>query len=318
MNIIQSVNKIQGGMMVVPLLIAALLNTFFPQALKIGSFTTAAFSSAGIATTIGIQLFCIGASLRLKEAPEVIRRGSILLISKYLAGALLGVVIAHFFGPTGIIGISVLAIISSVTGANGSLYLALMGEYGEPIDQAALGIMNIHDGPFLALLTLGATGLANIPLLSLFAAVGPLLLGIILGNLDEDFRKMFMPGIGMLIPFVGFSLGASINLQNIVSAGISGIILGLMVFVIGGGCAFLADRYIAKRPGYAGAAIASAAGNTIATPVAVAMVDPSYASYVSAATTQIAAAVVLTAIIVPPTVGWVAKKYGCPKYDVVE
>ena len=74
----------------------------------------------------------------------------------------------------------------------------------------------------------------------------------------------------------------------------------------------LCDRLIGKRPGYAGWAVASAAGNSIATPAAVALVDPSWAPFVGDATTQIAAAVVVTAILVPIITGW-WKKYGCPQ-----
>ena len=49
--------KIPAGMMMVPLLLGAVLNTFFPQLLQIGSLTTAAFSNAGAATAMGLQLF---------------------------------------------------------------------------------------------------------------------------------------------------------------------------------------------------------------------------------------------------------------------
>ncbi|WP_434640477.1 2-keto-3-deoxygluconate permease [Thermoanaerobacterium thermosaccharolyticum] len=314
-RILKTIQKLPGGMMVVPLLMGAFINTFFPNALKIGSFTTALFANTAVATLVGFQIFCIGANLRIKQTPEVIKRGGVLLISKWLAGALLGFVVYKIFGRSGIFGVSVLAIVCSVTGANGSLNLALMGEYGEPIDQAAQSIENIHDGPFLALLTLGATGLANIPLLSLFAAIFPLLLGFILGNLDYDFTDMFKSGINMVIPFIGFALGAGINFNGIFKAGIGGLVLTFMVFVIGGGFAILGDRLINKRPGYAGAAIASAAGNTMASPAAVALVDPSYKPYVASATIQIGAAVIITAILVPFLVDWIAKKYGCPKFD---
>ncbi len=316
MHIMKAVQKIPGGMMVVPLLIAAVINTFFPQALKIGSFTTATFSNVAAATFVGMQLFFIGANLKVKEAPEVLKRGTVLLISKYLAGALLGLLVAKVFGTAGFLGVSALAIIASVTGSNGSLYLALMGEYGEPKDLAAQGILNIHDGPFLALLTLGATGLANIPLMALFAAIVPLLIGFILGNLDKDISKFFAPGVSLVIPFIGFAIGAGINLSSIFKAGASGIVLAAMVFFIGGGFAILGDKFINRRPGYAGAAISSAAGNTIATPAAVALIDHSYQPYVAAATTQIAAAVVITAIVTPMLVGWIAKKFGSPKYDM--
>ena len=44
--IMRFLRKVPAGMMIVPLLIGAFMNTFFPEALKIGSFTTATFSSA--------------------------------------------------------------------------------------------------------------------------------------------------------------------------------------------------------------------------------------------------------------------------------
>lgn len=315
MKIMKTIQKVPGGMMVVPLILGALINTFAPGVLKIGSFTTATFSNAAASTIVGMQLFFIGTGLKVNEAPEAIKRGGVLLISKYAAGAILGIIIAKIFGPAGILGISTLAIICSVTGANGSLYLALMGEYGDSKDLAAQSIMNIHDGPFLALLTFGVSGMANIPFMSLFAAIVPLLIGCILGNLDQDIRKFFAPGVGIVIPFIGFALGAGINFFTIVKAGFSGVILALLVFFIGGGFAILGDKFINRRPGYAGAAISSAAGNTIASPAALALVDPTLKPFVASATAQIAAAVVITALIVPPYVDLIAKKYGAPKFE---
>lgn len=314
MNILGAVNKIPGGTMVVPLLIGTLIHTFCPSVLQIGSFTTGVFTSAVLPAIMGFQLFCIGANIRVNETPEVLKRGGVLLIAKYLAGALLGIIVARFFGINGIWGISTLAIMSAVTGANGSLYLALMAEYGDNKDSAALGVMTIHDGPFLVLMTLGVSGLANIPLISLFAAVLPLLVGLVLGNLDKNIGDMFKPGISITIPFIGIGLGGTIDLTAIFSAGYSGVILALLVMVIGGGATFLADRFILKRPGYAGIALASAAGNGIATPAAVAIVDASYGSdIISSATAQIAASVVITALVVPYLVNFVSKKYGCAK-----
>lgn len=317
MKILKSIQKVPGGLMVVPLLLAAFVNTFFPEILSIGSFTTAVFSNAGAATIVGIQLFFIGTQLRLKEAPEALKRGGVLLIAKFLGGAVIGVATAKFFGPVGFLGISGLAIISSVSNSNGSLYLALMGEYGDSSDQAAQSVLNINDGPFLTLVALGASGLADIPFVSLIAALGPLLIGVVLGNLDADIRTMMKPGVVLTIPFIGFALGAGINLTDIVNAGATGIILGLIVMIGGGIPLLLADRFILKRPGYAAAALASAAGNSIATPAAVALVDPSYAPYVASATTQIAGAVVLTAILVPLFTSFIAKRYGSAKETVV-
>ena len=55
--------KVPAGMMIVPLLIGAFLNTFCSSVLQVGSLTTATFSNAGAATAMGIQLVCLGTCL---------------------------------------------------------------------------------------------------------------------------------------------------------------------------------------------------------------------------------------------------------------
>ena len=47
MDILGKVNKVPGGIMVVPMLITAVINTFAPGALKIGGPVTGAFSGYG-------------------------------------------------------------------------------------------------------------------------------------------------------------------------------------------------------------------------------------------------------------------------------
>lgn len=310
MQVLQTIRRIPGGMMIVPLILAALIHTFTPGVLTLGSFTSAIFSAHGLDAMIGLQLFFIGTRFKVRQAPEVIKRGVVLLLAKYAAGAMLGLLVAHFFGLGGILGVSVLAIVSTVTGANGALYLSLVGEYGDTEDSAAMCILNLHDGPFLTLLTLGVTGLAHIPALSLLAAVLPLLIGAVLGNIDSGFEKLFAPGVHIIIPFIGFTIGANINLGNLVHAGPSGILLGLVTMLIGGGAAILADRRILRRPGYAGAALSSSSGNSIANPAAVAALDLHYHPFVQQATVEIAASVVLTAILVPFLTSYFASRFG--------
>lgn len=316
--IMNFMKKVPAGMMIVPMFISAIINTFFAEALQIGSFTTAVFTSAGSAAILGVQLVCLGTQLHFKSMGKVVKRGGILLVSKFLIGAFIGIVIGKLFGTAGFIGITTLALISSITNSNGSLYMSLMANFGDETDVAAMSVLTINDGPFLTLVALGASGLADIPLISLVAVIVPLLFGMILGNLDEQIKEFFAPGIGLLIPFVGITLGGSINLLNIVKGGASGIVLGLIAVFVGGPFIVFCDRVIGKRPGYAGWAVATAAGNSIATPAAVALVDPSWAPFVGDATTQIAAAVVVTAILVPIITGWWAKKYGCPQIPLKE
>lgn len=314
--IMNFLKRIPAGIMIVPMLLASLINTFIPEVVQIGSFTTAIFTSAGAATAIGIQLFCLGTTLQLREMPRVFKRGGILLMSKFIIGAIIGISIGKIFGMGGVLGLTTLAVISAVTNSNGSVYLALMNTYGDETDSAAMALLAINDGPFLTLVALGASGLANIPLISLVAAVVPIVVGMILGNIDRSLKDFLAPAGNILIPFVGFTLGAGINITNIVRGGPQGILLGLISTFVGGAFIVACDRFIGKRPGYAGWAVATTAGNAVAVPAAVAIIDPAWQPYVGTATTQVAAAVVVTAILVPLMTDWWVKKHGSPKYPL--
>lgn len=309
------IQKMPGGIMVVPMVIGAIINTFCPEIVQIGSFTTGLFSASAVPALIGLILFAIGTQIKLKDAPQAIKRGGVILGVKYVVGASIAIFITKVFGAQGILGISSLAILVALISTNSGLYMALVGTYGDSQDLAAQAVLNIGDGPFLTLVTLGAAGLAEIPLMSLAAAIMPLIIGIILGNLDDDLRKLMAPTVGIVLPFAGFALGGTINFFDILKAGPTGLILALVVIVVSGLVGFLSDRYINKRPGYGGMATATTAGNAIATPAAVALIDPTYQPYVVSATTQIAAVVIITAVITPMLTSYVAKKYGCPKFQ---
>lgn len=311
--ILKFMKKVPAGMMVVPLLLGSLFNTLFPGALQIGGLTTALFSSAGTSTLLGAQLFCMGTALQVKDMPKVLKRGGILLASKFAVGALLGVLIGKVFGMHGIFGLTTLAIISAVTNSNGSVYLTLMGNYGDEADAGCFPLLALNDGPFFTLVALGASGLANIPLMSLMAAIIPIVLGMLLGNLDKGLRELFSPMGTAIIPLIGFALGAGIDLSSVIRGGFPGVLLGLTTVFIGGGFILIFDRFVGRRPGYAAWAVATTAGNAVAVPAAVALIDSAWEPFVAAATVQVAASTVITCILAPLVTSWWARKFGCPQ-----
>lgn len=316
--IMKFLKKVPAGMMIVPMFLSSIINTFFPEMLQIGSFTTAIFTGAGAPAILGVQLVCMGAQLHVRELTSVLRRGGVLLLAKFVIGAIIGIAIGNIFGPAGFMGLTTLAVISAITNSNGSMYLALASTYGDEVDQTSMSLLAINDGPFLTLVALGASGLANVPVISLVAVVIPIIFGMILGNLDKSFAEFVKPGVGLLLPFVGITLGAGINVTGIVQGGASGILLGLMTICISGPFVVWCDRIFNKRPGYAGWAVSSTAGNAIAVPAAVAIVDPSWAPWVGVATTQVAASTVFTAICIPIITSYWAKKFGSPQMPLYE
>jgi 2-keto-3-deoxygluconate permease len=307
MQILKTVRRVPGGLMVVPLLLGALFNTFLPGALGIGGFTTNLFKT-GALPILAVFLFANGAQINAKQAGAPLMKGAALTLSKFIIGAGLGIIINRLFGPAGILGIAPLAVIAAVTNSNGGLYAALAGEYGDSTDVGAVSILSLNDGPFFTMLALGATGIASVPVMALVATVVPILIGFILGNLDEDIRKFLEPATVVLIPFFAFPLGAGLNFGQLIQAGIPGIVLGVACTVFTGFGGYYTMKLLKAKHPHIGAAIGTTAGNAAATPAALVAVGAITKEAAGAATIQIAAAIIVTAIICPMLVNYLAKR----------
>ncbi len=307
MKVLKTIQKVPGGLMVVPLLLGATINTFAPEALNIGGFTTALFKS-GASTLIALFCLCNGAQIRVKQAGVPLLKGVLLTAIKFILGAGIGWFIGSKFGINGVLGLSPLAIIAALTNSNGGLFAALAGEYGDASDVGAVSVLSLNDGPFFTMVALGASGLANIPFISLVACIVPILIGFILGNIDEDLRDLLKKGTVVLIPFFAFPLGAGLDFKQIITAGVPGIVLGVLTTLITGLGGYLMMKLIRSERPEAGAAIGTTAGNAVATPEAVAAADASLMPVAAAATVQVAAAIIVTAVLCPLLVSFLAKR----------
>jgi 2-keto-3-deoxygluconate transporter len=305
MNLKKSMEKIPGGMMVIPLIMGALINTISPQALEIGGFTTAI--ARGSSALIGVFLVCMGAGISFKTAPRALKRGAVITFTKFIIGVIIGLLIAKLFGNNGFLGLSSLAVIAAMTNSNGGLYAALAGEFGDETDVGSIAILSINDGPFLTMIALGTAGIATIPIESFIGVLIPVIAGMILGNLDGEMKKFLLSGGPLLIPFFAFALGTGIDLKTLFLAGFSGLLLGVMTTFIGGFFNIMADR-MTGGSGIAGAAASSTAGNAVATPAAIALADPGYAALTAIAAPQIAASTITTAILTPVLTAFIAKR----------
>lgn len=294
--------------MVVPLFLGVLTNTFFPEFLKIGGFTTALFGPKASSTILACFMFLIGSQIHFSLAPKALKKGAILITSKFIIGAGIGILVGKVFGPAGVLGLSPLAVLAALTNCNGGLYASLASQYGDETDVGAYALLSLKDGPFFTLVALGASGLAQIPIMSLVAVVIPIGIGMLLGNLDKDMRTFLGSSKLLLIPFFSFPLGAGMNLETIVTAGGPGILLGIIASFTGI-AAFIMLKLFREEP-VIGLATGSTAGNAVATPEAVASIDPSVAAIAGIATAQVAAACVVSAVLCPFIVSYAFKWLG--------
>jgi 2-keto-3-deoxygluconate permease len=311
----RAIERVPGGMMVVPLLFGALIATFYPDTPKyFGSFTGALFS--GALTILAVFYVCMGASISFKATPYILKKGGTLFAVKVGIAILLGVVFGRFLGEAPVTagmfaGLSTLAVVAAMNDTNGGLYMALMGQYGRPRDVGAYTIMSLESGPFLTMVTLGVAGLSAFPWQTLVGSILPLMFGMLLGNLDREMRDFLSKAIPVMIPFFAFALGAGLDLTKVWQAGLLGLGLGVGVVVVTGIPLFLADRATGGT-GVAGVAAASTAGNAAAVPAIIAAANPAYAAAAAPATVLVAACVVVTAILVPLATAWTAKVFGRP------
>src|SRR6516162_2945376 len=97
MRIYKTINKVPGGLMVVPLFIGMVINTFFPTVLKIGGFTEA-LSSVGYPTILGMYLFTVGTKMTIRTAPRMLKRGFGIMAAKVGIATLFALLVAKLFG----------------------------------------------------------------------------------------------------------------------------------------------------------------------------------------------------------------------------
>jgi 2-keto-3-deoxygluconate permease len=315
MKIYKSINRVPGGLMVVPLLIGMVINTFFPDLLKIGGFTQA-LSGAGYPTVLGMYLFIVGTKMTIRTAPKMLLRGFGIMGAKVGVATIFALTVARLFGGN-LVGLSTLAVMVAMSDTNGGMFLALTSVMGDKEDSGTYVVQSIETGPFLTMLIFVGTGLAVIPWLTMVSVIAPIAAGALLGNLDEDLKNFFASHEPLIVPFMAFTLGQTINLKSVLTAGLPGVALGVTVLVVTGAVCIAADRLFGGS-GVAGAAASSTAGNSATVPQAVAMADPSYAPVAEAATVQVAASVIVTAVLTPLLTSWVYKRVTREREELVD
>ncbi len=299
LDILNKMKNLPGGLVIIPLVIAVLLATFCPQVFQIGGYVTALFYD-GNACMMGFFLIVCGSMINIKQVGMPLYKGVIMTGSKLVLGIILGVVVGAVCGPDGFLGIAPFVLIAAITNSNGSLYISLSSQFGNATDTGAISILSLNDGPFFTLVALGATGLANIPISSLVAVLIPLLIGFVWGNLDAGFRKACAAAQPIVTFFMTISIGAKTDVKTILTAGASGIVLGLISAATAVLFFFVINLLLPKKERNAmGAAIGTTALNSAMTPAAVAEADPTMEGYVSMATAQCATASIITLFLCP-------------------
>ncbi len=285
--------------MLIPMLLAAIISNFFPNALLIGNPLTALFTSKGTMCIVGIMLVFAGTQAEVSNLLPMLKRGGVLDAVKLLVGTAVGLLIMYIFGKKGILGISSLAWVACITSCNPGVYLALMNSCGDSIDQANFSLLNIIGLPFVPVCILGFAGGNGFDYKSIAATLIPFLVGMLLGCLDKNIRTFAENGNRTMLPFLGFCLGSSINLKLALTSWWQGIILFIVYMAVNWPLLLLIDKKLLKQRGHSSTAICCVAGLALTVPSLICDVDSSYKAYVSSSIAQLSFVVIISAIVTP-------------------
>lgn len=164
MQIKRSIEKIPGGMMLVPLFLGALCHTFSPGAGKyFGSFTNGMIT--GTVPILAVCFFCMGASIKLSATGTVLRKSGTLVVTKIAVAWVVAAIASRIIPEHGVevgffAGLSTLALVAAMDMTNGGLYASIMQQYGTKEEAGAFVLMSLESGPLMTMIILGTAGIA--------------------------------------------------------------------------------------------------------------------------------------------------------------
>lgn len=311
-----SLQKVPAGTMFVPLIIGALITTVCQGAFHFDLWTSLGnpmkdlFSSSGQMLLIGLMLFCTGTQLQLSDMKEALHRGVLLILVRLGVAYLLCTLFYVSFGYDGILGISFLAFTCAVTSANAALYMGIIQPFGDSADKASFSVMLICSMPLLPLLFLGffgESGFGSAQVLQIVSLLIPFILGMVLGGLDPQIRKVFAGGNAIILPFLGFQFGSTIDLVKALQMVPQGLLLSVVFLLVTIVPSYVFERIVLRRPGYASVASGSLAGVALVIPSMAAASNPLFDPAVPAAVAVLAFVLAVTNILCPFLVRWSLK-----------
>ena len=295
---VKFMKKLPAGTLLVPMLLSALLHTLWPELFHIGGITEDFLGGRSINFIVGMLTFSSGLIIDLNSFKTILKRHGVLMLLKLILVVPISLLYGHFFGQGGILGISAVAFTVAMVSMNPAMYISLVDDFGTEVDKAAFAFTGLFSIPVIPVLIYSFGGQGAVDWMPIISTVIPLILGIILGNLDPDFRDLFGGAVVMLLPILGWNMGQGMNLITAFQAGVSGIILGVLYYVFTS-IFVIFDKKVLKNDGVASMAMNSVAALSTSIPAIIAQSIPELQQYVPNAIAQILMVNLITVFVTP-------------------
>lgn len=309
---LKKIQSIPSGMFILPFLLSVLQYTFWPSLFEnIGGTTAALFDGSATGFIVGILVFCSATTIQFNKLGDILKHQGTMLVVKLIWALILIFGFLYLFGLEGIWGISAVAFATAIISINPAIYSSILQEYGYKEDSAFYAIMGILCLPAIPIIIFSvyiSGGLGSIDFMPIISMLIPLVLGMILGNIDPEFGGFFGGATGTVLFFLGWNLGQGLNLFEAIEAGIPGLLLTI-IFIIISIPLFFVDRGLGYE-GITGVSMMTIAGMSTAVPASLAAIFPELQQYVTSATAQVLLVVLITAFLAPFLSQKVYEKYG--------
>ena len=300
-GIMKFMKIVPGGTLIVAMLLTALINTLFPQALSVGGTTTPLFKTGSMAI-IGFILFCSGAAINPALLCRLLKNNGVYFIMKIVIMFIVAFIAQYLLPPVIFLGIPSAVMFAIMTSTNPGTYLEQANRYGSDVDKSSFPLVHLSTTVAVPVFVYGLVGAANggFDAMAMLALFIPFITGFVLGNIDPAFGAFFKPGTSLMIPILGANFGASVNLKDaVITGGIPGIVMSVIYIIVITAIFLGIDKLILKRPGYQSVSWCSVSGSCAAIPSLIMSGNTTLQAYIPQAVAMVATATIITNLAMP-------------------
>lgn len=297
-RILNKVFSFPGSILLIPMMISAIVNSFFKEFIFIGEPINSLFNGSGGMTLLFIMLFISGIQLKLDNIKSLLKESFVLIVLRVIIVIILYLLYINYFNIDGIFGIYAFTLMIALCSTNPGLFIALIEQYGSKDKISLFGPLNILPLPAIPIAIYSLGGSSSFDMMPIVSVFIPFFLGILVGNYLPDLRIKFAGINPIILFFWGFGIGSKINLNVISNDLFTGVILTMMFYLLILFPMFILERKVLKTDGLLAISSGSVAAIALVIPnmLNLSNIAP---SIIESAINQLAIAVIITSVLTP-------------------
>lgn len=130
--------------------------------MNIGGITEEFLGGSSVNFIIGMLSFCSGIGIGIQKMGKLIKLHGVLMLVKVILSVVISLLFIVVFGQSGVFGISALALAVTLTSMNPALYISLVKNYGDEVDESTFDLTGLFGIPALPMVVYALSGQGEI------------------------------------------------------------------------------------------------------------------------------------------------------------